>query len=638
MIFCKSSVHVEHQSLNIFFVMIFKVANTKPPKLLDSKDRNAIAAEMIGILYDNALRTNLVVIAAVLIILGLFQNTLHSGSLFAWSIGMSFSALYRLHLLYSFRSKKDRQDRTKTFEKQYVFATLAVAIFWTSLIAWGVFLPDFEHRIFFILILVSLLGASVPALSTSLKAMYIYILLPSTVTVPILFFHGGADAPLGIAVIIYVLMMVKSGQYMHNSVLASITLKYNQRFLNNNLEHTVKVRTEELERAKDMSEKANKAKSVFLANMSHEIRTPMNVIINLSQLAMTEKMSPKAQEFITNVNRAGKNLLGIINDILDFSKIESGSFSIDYIHFDMIKLLDEIREEFEYIAIEKDIGFSVTVDDNFFGKYTGDPLRIRQILTNIISNGIKFTEKGDVVLSISETEIGPEEMLVEMIIVDSGIGISLEQQAKLFQPFKQADESTTRKYGGSGLGLVISKQLAELMGGKLLVKSQPNIGSQFTIILPLKTAPENFDSIETSTQANSSKQQPAVDEIKVLIVDDIPANQLILEMLLSNRNITTLSANNGQEALDILEKNEINLVFMDIQMPIMDGYEATQEIRAIPRLSTLPVIAMTANALPEDIQKCYDQGMDACIVKPIDINDVNEALNTHLAMPDKITS
>lgn len=604
----------------------------KAPELLNREDEEAVSAEMTILLYNNALRTNFVVLAAIAIILFVFYQHELIAYLLVWSCCMAAAVGVRLWLIHSFRVNKPDPKELLLYKKRYLHATMAVALIWMVVVVTGVQMEEFQIRMFFTLLLVSLLGAAAPTLSASLAGIYIYILVPSVPVVLIMLMRGGFDSAIGVALVIYIIMMVKSGQYMYHTLLESITLRLNQQYLNNSLEQKVKDRTEELVKAKDEAEKANRAKSVFLANISHEIRTPMNVIINLSQLALMEEMAPKASEFIGNVNRAGNNLLGIINDILDFSKIESGSFRIDRQHFELFKLFEEIEEEFTPLAKQKGIGFGIKVQGDFKGEYIGDALRIRQILINIIDNGIKFTEQGEVVVEVEEKGVQDGEIILDIKVVDSGIGISDEQMEKLFKPFKQADESTTRKYGGSGLGLVISKQLAEMMGGSITVTSELHIGSEFCITLPLETSSTLIveDNALQDERRDVMSKLPMLENARVLIVDDIPANQLILEMLLANNKIHSTLAGNGKEALDILQRQRFEMIFMDIQMPEMDGYEATQAIRREPQYAKLPIIAMTANAMPEDIQKCNEYGMDACIVKPIDIDSVNAILVKYL--------
>jgi len=386
--------------------------------------------------------------------------------------------------------------------------------------------------------------------------------------------------------------------------------------INKNLESEVKKRTLELELAKNKAEAATKVKSEFLANMSHEIRTPMNGIIGMTHLALKDNPNNKQKHYLDIINNSAKTLLNIINDILDFSKIEAGKLTIDKIDFKLDELLVNVSNLVKFKAQEKGLEFNINYDDEMPLNLYGDSLRISQVLINLVNNAIKFTSKGYININI---ENSGDDFTFK--VCDSGIGMNEFEQSKLFEAFTQADGSTTRKYGGTGLGLSISKQLVELMGGKIWVESQENKGSTFgfTLKLPkakndIKTTHEEFANINTLDGSN------------ILLAEDNKINQEIIIGLLENSGINLDIANNGKEAVDIFtsNKDKYELILMDLQMPIMDGYEATKQIRAISK--DIPIIALTANAMKEDIEKTKLSGMQEHLNKPIEVEKLYSTL------------
>ncbi|PUE28314.1 hypothetical protein B9Z39_06005 [Limnohabitans sp. JirII-29] len=370
----------------------------------------------------------------------------------------------------------------------------------------------------------------------------------------------------------------------------------------------------DLARSRDKAEAATRAKSDFLANMSHEIRTPMNGIIGMTQLALEQHLAPQADTYVRSAHTAAVSLLGILNDILDFSKIEAGKLQIESVDFNLKQLIDEVLSIQRIAAQAKGLEVSCRIDLNVPRWIKADPLRLSQVLNNLIGNAVKFTPRGAVRVLVSLAD--HYRLCVE--VQDDGVGMSEEQLLHLFQPFSQADTSTTRLYGGTGLGLAISQHLSEHMGGHIDVKSTLGQGSQFTLELPFKVA-EKVPAVSGSQTADSDSPSHLAG-VRVLLVEDHALNRQLLLALLNRVHVHTEFAVNGQEAIDKLNASPdgFDLVLMDVQMPVMDGITATRQLRADSRFSNLPIIAVTANAMSDERGDCLDAGMQDYLVKPID--------------------
>jgi signal transduction histidine kinase/CheY-like chemotaxis protein len=372
---------------------------------------------------------------------------------------------------------------------------------------------------------------------------------------------------------------------------------------------------------------ANEAKTRFLSTMSHEIRTPLNGVLGMAQAMAADGLSQVQQERLTVIRESGEALLAILNDILDLSKIEAGKLTIEQVDFDFGELVRGAHSTFTQLANKKGLSFLLSIDQAK-GVYTGDPTRVRQILYNLISNAVKFTDSGEIRVAATRTDAG-----LRLEVADTGIGMTDEVSAKLFGRFAQADATTTRRFGGSGLGLAICRQLCELMGGTIDVESRSGYGSTFTVNLPLIRVGDAEVRKQGASAPGAAVRAPSPPNLRLLAAEDNTVNQLVMKTLLHQGGINPIIVENGARAVEAYEREPFDIILMDVQMPEMDGVAATRAIRALERergWRPTPIIALTANAMTHQIEDYVAAGMNGHVGKPIDITRLFEALDRAL--------
>ncbi len=395
---------------------------------------------------------------------------------------------------------------------------------------------------------------------------------------------------------------------------------------------SLKQTQEELKKARNVAEGLAKAKAMFLANMSHEIRTPLNGIVGMIDILKQTSLSEQQMDYVDIVDISSENLLMIINDILDYSKIEAGQIAFEKIKFNIRHEIDEVRKLLYYKSTQKNLEFRIEVESNVPEMLLGDPLRLKQVLINLSNNAIKFTTEGFVKIKVKLGKAMVQQYKLLFEVQDSGIGISPKNQRKLFQSFTQADASTTRKYGGTGLGLAISKKLTQLMNGDIGLNSVEGEGSTFWFTAIFDGA----EIMNVNENAEIGRKFASLDQLKlkILLVEDNVINQKVCVLTIKKLGHEVIAVNNGIEALELYAKTNFDMILMDIQMPGMDGLEATEEIRKIEKEKNvekkIPIIAITANMFKEDVKKFLANGMNDHLGKPFKPSELDEIIRRNL--------